>query len=180
MFNGSLRISTAKCAPSLRIPPQDSIGEDASAQSPAALERVLGARPDGAIHPVARRTMLRSEKPDVLNAELLSDQPIEILLPLDNYIAPKNGWRHGFSPGFGENGLVHFPRKKGDLPLIIRLEVEKTVSFHSPPGDAVHLLDFDRFVAGGSAPVVTEEIVAGLVLNMPNAIFGNIHGGTII
>jgi hypothetical protein len=93
------------------------------------------ARRDGAIHPMAWSALLNSEKADVLDLELLSDEFVKVDAAGD-HVTPHESGRAILDLQRAAKFIENFERKKSDLTLVIILVIEKTIAANTMPGDA--------------------------------------------
>ena len=75
---------------------------------------------------------------------------------------------------FAAEVVKHFRREKGDLALIIVLEIKETVTFDAASGQAANFRALDQRMFTGRRLVVAEEIMSGR-----NVKVTDLHGGNM-
>lgn len=138
---------------------QLAITENFRAQTAASLQKIFRALRKCAIHPVTRRTLLRSVQPNALNLEFLVNELVQINAARD-HVAPRRSRRSIVYLQHSAKLIENAERKKGDLSLVVVLEVEITIAANPAARDACDQGHFDHGMRVRFATVMANEIVS--------------------
>jgi FdhD protein len=118
----------------------------------------LRPRGDGVIHPVARPAFLRAFETNPLNFKSLVDQLVEIDTARDHVSSNQPG-RAIVNLKCAAELIEDLKGKKCDLPFVIVLEIQVTVTADPAPGDALDYRHLNRRICVRLATVVPDKIV---------------------
>ncbi len=143
-----------------RLGAQDAIRQDLCPQASAAVQRLLRARRESLILPSARRAFRHAEEAHALDLKLQPDERIQIDAARD-HIPPEGGRRAIPQAEARAEFVVDFLREKGDLPPVVRLEVEEAIALDAATREAADLAPFLRRMLSSRLAVMAKEIVSG-------------------
>lgn len=132
--------------------------QDARAQAAATAHPVFCTVRERAVHPVAGTAFLRAKEPYSLDLEFLADEPVQVDSSREN-VAAHRRWMVTVKTQIAAQGSKHFHGEKGDLPLVVGLEIEESIPLQSATCNALDPVDLQDRVLSRRLAVMSEVIV---------------------
>jgi hypothetical protein len=130
----------------------------------------------GMVHPETRPALFSSQKANITNRELAPDQIVQPNTA-GNDIAPKNRWRPVPDPELSAEMIICLLLKKGNLPFVRHLIIEKSVPFDSLTGNAPNRGHLESWITRRLIALMAEKVMTGR--NVEMRYFKIRHGKTI-
>ena len=122
------------------------------------MQRRLGPRRNGFVHPVTRAAFPDTGKEHALDFKFPPDERIQIYAAR-NDIAPRAPRRFTVYRQLAANIIKNFCRKESDLPRVVFLETKETVAEQPLPRHTLNFLQLHRWMVAGRLIVMAEEIM---------------------
>src|SRR6266480_5747018 len=144
---------------------QNTVAEDSRPQTAPPFEKFFRARNNRAIHPITWPALLHSMKANALHFKILSNQAVKIDIARVN-VSPHRARRNSLHLQCAAKVVENSEREKGDLPFVIRLEVEITIASQPAAGHAFDHRHFDHRKFVRLLSVVSDKVMPGRDVKM--------------